>query len=376
MMIRKINQDRAQSRDSAPDTEAGLRGVSPKSEATNDGFQARLELARQFGNSTIAYSTVCQPGLRYHYSRDGFQAFGSKWGYDFALGDPIVSPSEVDGLVGDFIQRCKRKPCFVNITERTARALANRGYYVNCMGVDTWLELDEYDFRGKSKEALRYAANWLSRRGFRVVEADFHEIDRKLPEEVSRKWRETRTVKDREVAFLNRPLVLDHEPDVRRFFLFDEQDKLQAFVFLDPVYQDGDVVGYSTVFKRRDPESPAYAEQGIMKHCVDKLKQEGIKSLRLGLSPLANLSDRTFRKRNHLIHFGWSYGFKAWWVNRYFYNLQGHAAFKRRFRGNEYPVYFATPALVSDLRIAAMLRLMGVLGGKKIMPADDLDGLG
>ncbi len=342
-----------------------VAGHSENSDSENSDLQMRLDLARQFGNTTIAYSTVCQPGLKYHYSHDGFQAYGTKWGYDYGLGDSVVAPSDTGKLLDEFIGSCKKKPCFVHITKPTAEALAERGYYINQFGVDTWLELDSYDFKGKTKEHFRYAANWLNRRGYRVEEHSFSDIDQRLPAEISRRWRATRPIKDREVGFMNRPLVFQHEPDVRHFYLFDSDDNLQAFVYLDPVYENGQIIGYSTVFKRRDPDAPAYAEQGIMKHCVEKLKQEGCQTLRLGLSPLANMTDRTFKKRNGLIHFGWSYGFKAWWVNRYFYNLQGHAAFKRRFRGTEHPVYFATPVLINDVRIAGMLRLMGVLGGQK-----------
>lgn len=355
-MIQRVKQD-----------SCGKPPSSEKTDVAEMPFDRRLELARQFGQSTIAYSTVCQPGLKYHGNGDGFIAYGSKWGFDFALGDPVIANGQLDQMVSDFIDGRKRKPCFVNISHETAAALVNHGYYINQMGVDTWLELDEYDFRGKTKESFRYAANWLNRRGYRIQELAFSDIESGAVAQLSERWRATRTVKDREVGFLNRPLVLEDEPDVRRFFLFDKQDRLQAFIFLDPVYESGQITGYSTVFKRRDPEAPSYSEQGIMKHCVDRLKEERRKTLRLGLSPLAGLNDteRAFKKRNPLIHFGWSYGFKAWWVNRYFYNLQGHAAFKRRFRGNEYPVYFATPVLLNDIRITAMLRLMGVLGGQK-----------
>jgi phosphatidylglycerol lysyltransferase len=227
------------------------------------------------------------------------------------------------------------------------------------MGVDTWLPLASYDFAGKEKEPFRYASNWLRRRGYTIGEASFADVPPADVADLSTRWRQTRTIKDREVGLLNRPLVLEDEPGVRKFFLRDSKERLVAFIYLDPVYRDGRTIGYATSIKRRDPEAPVYAEQGISRHCVDQLKAEGVDTLRLGLSPLAGLADRSFR-HNPLMHAGWRYGFGAWWVNRWFYNLKGHAAFKRRFRGEEYPVYFASPTLLSDLRIIAMLRLMRV----------------
>ena len=171
-MIRKVKTGNA----------AGTDQNLPASEGESDiGFDRRLELARQFGNTTIAYSTVCQPGLKYHCSRNGFQAFGSKWGFDYGLGDPVVEPTGFAGVIDDFIGSCKKKPCFVNLTERSAAVLAERGYYINQLGVDTWLNLEDYDFGGKQKEPFRYAANWLKRRDFRIEEMGFEELDPALP---------------------------------------------------------------------------------------------------------------------------------------------------------------------------------------------------
>lgn len=324
-------------------------------------LKRRSKLFRQFGDFTIAWSTVVQPGLRYFGNDTGYLAFASKWGIDFALGDPVAPPETHRDLINAFMESRRRLPCFVNCMESTARIVAeNPRYYLNQLGIDTVLHLDEYDFRGKSKEPLRYAANWLARRGYQVQERDFQGLDPQQVKALSQKWRSTRTIKDREVGFLNRPLVLEDEPGVRKFFLFDADENLTGFVFLDPIWQDGRIVGYSTSIKRRDPAAPGYAEQGIMKHCIDVLKDEGIETVRLGLSPLATVDVPRFAKRNPLLNWSWNYGFRARWVNRWFYNVRGHAEFKKRFRGEEHPVWFASPALFNDYRVIAMLRLMRV----------------
>jgi phosphatidylglycerol lysyltransferase len=168
-------------------------------------------------------------------------------------------------------------------------------------------------------------------------------------------WKKTRRVKS-EVRFLNRPLSLDDEPDVRRFFLTDAQGRVMALLFFDPLYRDGQVIGYATAFKRRDASlTNGYAEPGIMKTAISKFQAEGRTILRLGLSPLAQIENKNYR-HHWMLHRSFRYGFNSWWVNRYFYNLQGHAAFKQRFGGVEEQTYFATPSLCNDVRIAAMLR--------------------
>ena len=319
----------------------------------------RWNWAKQFGDFTIAYSASCQRGLKYFETEAGFQAYATRWGYTFALGDPVAAPRSQAKVIEKFCA-VHRRPCFVHVAESTAEQLNQMGYYVNQMGVDTHLNLGQYDFSGKSKEPFRYASNWLRRRGYQVRELTFDQIDEATVAELSLAWRATRTVKNREVGFMNRPLVLEDEPDVRKFFLLDARERLQGFVFFDPVYRNGKVIGYSTAIKRRRPNATSYAEQGIMKSAVERFKNEGIESVRLGLSPLSGIKTHRFR-RNEWLHRGWRYGYQANWVNRHLFNVQGHAVFKRKFRGNEVPVYFATPALLSEFRTLAMLRLMGVL---------------
>jgi hypothetical protein len=72
---------------------------------------------------------------------------------------------------------------------------------------------------------------------------------------VSDAWRRTRTIRNGEVGFLNRPLVLAEEPDVRRFFTFDRDSKLVAFAFFDPIYEAGKLVGYCSHHNRHLPEA-------------------------------------------------------------------------------------------------------------------------
>ena len=97
-----------------------------------------------------------------------------------------------------------------------------------------------------------------------------------------------------------------------------------------------------------------------MKVAIEQFQRDGTERLMLGLSPLAGIDDREFRA-NPLIHFSWSRGLNAWWVNRFFYNLQGHADFKRRFDGVEEQTYYASDCLLNDFRVVASLRMAGAL---------------
>ena len=89
-------------------------------------------------------------------------------------------------------------------------------------------------------------------------------------------------------------------------------------------------------------------------------QMEGCEFVMLGLSPMAGIKDEEFRA-NPLQHFGWSRALNARWLNRFFYNLQGHANFKGRFDGIEEQTYYASDCFFNDFRVVASLRMAGAL---------------
>ena len=318
----------------------------------------RNRLLRQHGHFSLAYSAAVQPRLEHFGDERGFIAYRSRWGITFVLGDVVAPSQQTEPMIDAFLKAHKRV-VFCQASEELATQLVKRGFYANEMGIDTTIDLPNYNFNGKQKEWLRYASNWCSRRDYRIVEAGFDDVHPDQVEAVSEAWRETRTVKQKEVRFLNRPIVLQDEPDVRKFFFLTPDGQLQAYIFLDPMYRDGRLTGYVTCIKRRHPDAPMYSEQAIMKHIIETLQAEGVQELKLGLSPLASIDDNPL-KSSKLTSRLFKYGFEAGWVNRYFYHLKGHADYKRRFRGREEKLYLCSQRGFSMYRLFALTTLCGV----------------
>ncbi len=329
------------------------------SHQSSESLQRRLQLVREFGSFTQAYSTAVQSGLEYFWLGNTYLAFRRKWGVTCVLADPVGPPEEHEPLLEEFLRKF-RKTCFWQISRTTAEILARQKFWINEMGCDTRLDLANYDFGGKKKERLRHAANWLGKHGFMVREGTFAEdVPVETIRAISDVWFTSRRAK-KSVYFFNRPPTYEDEPDVRKFFLFSPVGQPVAFVFFDPIFRAGKVIGHSPAVKRRLPDAPMRAEEGIMKAAIEKFQQESIERVMLGLSPLAGMEDRQFRA-NPLIHWSWGRGLNAWWVNRFFYNLAGHADFKRRFDGIEEQTYYASDCLFNDFRVIASLRLAGAM---------------
>ena len=318
----------------------------------------RMKLLCQFGSFSLAYSTAVQPLLRFFGDDMGYIAFRSRWGTPFVLGDPVAAPDRIGNLLDAFIQKYPRA-AFCQISQPVAEHLAQQKFWINEFGVDTGIPLKSYTFDGKEKEWLRYAFNWVNRRGYQVVEADFDTINPEEVEQISEDWRKTRTVKSKEVRFLNRPIMLEQETDVRRFFLMDPGGKIESFIFLDPLYRDRQIFGYVTTFKRRHPRGSQYGEQALMKAIIDQLKSESVTELRLGFSPCAWIADSHFN-HSRFTRKLFTTIFNSRLSNRWAYNLQGHAAYKRRFRGEEEKVYFASRSWFSFKQLSALVGLCGI----------------
>jgi lysylphosphatidylglycerol synthetase-like protein (DUF2156 family) len=301
---------------------------------TSISFERRLSFLRQYGNCTLAYSAAVQKGLEYFANERGFIAYKTVGGTALVLADPVASVDNRRELIREFL-KAKSNVSFWQVSRSTAEILDSLGFMVNEMGTDIRLDLPNY-----KRKSLRHDFNRSVKDGYVIKECTSAEVGIEAIQEVSERWRQTRTFKDKEVAFLNRPVVLDDEPDVRKFFTFDREGKLVAFSFYDPIYEDGRVVGYSTSFKRRIPECDSKICNAILHFAIETFRAEGRKSLYLGLSPMADIEDKEFRPNRFLsLAFRGSFNSKAY--NRYVYPLQGHASHKRDYKGTAEQTYCA-----------------------------------
>lgn len=319
-----------------------------------------MELVREHGDFSLAYTTAVHSRLQYFGDDRGYLAYDyHRLGFTFVLGDPVAAPVHRERIIREFLAQ-RRRVSFCQISPATAQIVQKCGYYVNEMGVDSIVSLPEYNFKGQEKKWLRTAESWTSSRGYTVREATAAEVGPDQIESVSLAWRATRKVNGKEARFLNRPLVTAEEPDTRRFYFFDAEQKLLAFVFFDPIHRAGRLIGYVACSKRRHPDAPVYAEQAVMKRAIEVFQREGLQEFRLGLSPLAWIEDREFRSSwfvNRLFRFG----FSSRLVNQRFYNVQGQAEYKRRFRGREEKVYFATNRLWNTVRLMALVKICKIV---------------
>ncbi len=310
---------------------------------------------RKHGEFSLAWKTLERRELATFGDERGFIAYAQKMGSTVALGDPLAPVEEWSGLVGDF-RNAFGNPAFAQISETMGAVLSTKGWRVTPFGYDTVIDLPGWDFAGKNWEGIRQASNWMERNGFSIKEStDPAEVSSAL-DDITQQWRADKLVKKREMEFLNRGHTGFGGPQVRYFFAIDEHRRKVGVVAFDPLWKDGRIVGYVTAMKRKLDEATAYAEPAITRHAIEIFRDEGLQKVRLGLSPLAG-SHRTPGRASLILGPFLRFAHNSALINSKILNTKGMTHFKKRFRGREEPLYFATRPGRGVLDFIAALRL-------------------
>lgn len=321
-------------------------------------LDTRIALLRQHGSFSQAYSATFQTGLLHFGDRDGFLAYTTVGSTAMVLSDPVAPLQRRAELIGRFLA-LHGDVCFCQISRGVAEMLVPLGFLVNEIGCETRIDLPTYNFSGQKRRNLRKATSKMVRLGYVTREATLSAIDRDELQRVSEAWRRRRTVRRREVVFLNRPMVLAEEPDVRRFFTFDADGRLAAFGFFDPVYTGGAVTGYS-ISTRQRPDLDFMVGHALKRHAIETFQAEGLQTVYLGLSPVEHMYDSEF-KHDWLMHRALRFARDSWTFNRFVYSMEGHAVHKRQFDGIVEPTYFAFNRTPSLTRLIKLLRACRVV---------------
>lgn len=315
---------------------------------------ARLTLVRQYGDFTVAYRTAVTPLFNCFGDERGYITYAQKMGYTFALGDPICSQERRKSLIKEFISSFN-KPIFSPVCSKTATELSELGYFATQFGTETNLPLCDPGYQYQLGKQFRKARRWLESRGYWVAEDTKRLVNPRQIALISTQFKNRRIV-DREMTFMNRTLIpVSIGDEVRRFFVFDPDGQPVSFVFFDPLYRDGSIVGYAANINRRGTNAPRYSQAAIMRTAISTFSSEGCECLKLGLSPL--IADQSNGPRADAgMQFAVRQLYHSNLINRRIINLKGIANYKKGFKGQAEPMYFAAPRRLPLIALIALAR--------------------
>jgi lysylphosphatidylglycerol synthetase-like protein (DUF2156 family) len=341
-----------------------FQSSSMSEKARSKTGQFRVVQLQKHGTGSLAYSSL-QPGMQYFMHPEfGYTAFvplSDAYGSVCVLADPICSPDNLVPFLEAFLKE-RNDPIFLHIRHDTAKALAQRGFCVNELGVETFIDIQEFTLVGTKKEQLRRARNNARKDSIKVreipsVDDAFFKLFKKIADE----WIKRKVISDSEMQFIVRPIVYVDEVDVRRFVAVKDNE-IVGFVIFDPMYENGEVIGYIANHLRSILDRSYSVVDYIIIEAMETFKQEGKRTLSLGLSPLAKVDDSDEFKHSKLMKAHFKYAFNN---ANFLYNFKNLYQHKTKYRpespgAHEEKVYCAMRTRFLLVRACEVYHVLGI----------------
>ena len=251
--------------------------------------EERRDYLTRFGWRSNSYFSL-QEGISYFDVRGvGFIPYYRQrwlWGeVPIVFTRPLCSSSELGHLLRLFLERHGKRAIFVGVDEEVASRLRPLGFSTNVCSTEFDIPLEGFHLKGRDKRYLRWAQNNCEDL-IDVRELTAAQTDTKAAMELSTAWRRTKAVKSRELRLTTRPPEYVDRWGVRRFYAFKD-GALVGFVFFDPFFRDGRIIGYTAnVLRSRPGLRPHGVLDYVILKAVAKFRAEGLEAFSLGQSPL------------------------------------------------------------------------------------------
>lgn len=295
----------------------------------------------RFGDSCLAF-TGLQENLEHFFIEGiGYITYLSykhitltPRGTKIAMSNPVCAQEHSELLIKQFINTFSRI-IFIQISRKIAILLDRLGHPVNQFGIETELNITNYNLKGKTKSSLRQWRNKCIREQVEVKEIDLAQCNN-IDEikSLSTTWLKRKGGK--QLQFLNRPFVYEKEQRTR-CFTATHNGKLIGLAVFDPFYKDNKVYGYYHNIDQIAHDAPNGVSPYIILEAMDIFRDEGVKVLSLGMSPLHQLgAEFSFNKVTRKV-LRWSYKN----LNS-LYPFIGNFSHKKKFAGEQKRVYFCS----------------------------------
>lgn len=321
------------------------------SKINNLSLEERHELIKQYGYQSSSYFSIQQGVDHIGIAGVGFIAFYPQrflgTTFNIAFTNPVCAPQKIAQLVELLERVTANKTIFMAVDKQCAEQLIAMKYSCNDMGLEYHLPIADYKIEGKQMKYLRWAAN-LATRGFVVKEQKWDEVDAEQVKHISTLWRHTKAVKDKELRLITRPPEFREAWEVRKFFCYYEGE-LVGFVFFDPFFENGKLLGYTAnILRGRKDIHPNGFLDFTLLEAMKVFKAEGVPTLSLGISPLHEISchPKEIKWVRILQKLMYRYGGS-------FYAFQELAYHKTRYRAGSTMWYQCVPPNSSAVKAAA-----------------------
>ena len=245
-----------------------------------------LHLLAEHGDHSSAFLTFndgtehyIDPGI------DGFVAYRTSGRHAIQLCGPVAAPADRPRLLESFElwARSRRlRVTAVQLMRADGELYARSGFTVNQFGTSYSIDLAEFTLRGTRFMKLRNKLKRSERLGVAVEELPFGARPAAELDRIDADWLRSKGRLAKELRFMVG--VRDGRGAAeRRVFVARREGETIAYVTYSPVW--GERAGWLYDLTRRRPDSPPGTVELIFHTALERLREEGVRWLHLGLTP-------------------------------------------------------------------------------------------
>ncbi|WEK17454.1 MAG: phosphatidylglycerol lysyltransferase domain-containing protein [Candidatus Pedobacter colombiensis] len=268
-----------------------LRPYFSKPYNSTEDFDLARQLLGKFGSSALDYFKVYPDKfLFFNATKTAFISFKLTRHFAIVLEDPVgESETERIGMIASFEEFCGQNgfiSAYYRVPEKSLHMYTTMGYKHIPIGEEAVLDLTTFTLDGGKMKTTRSAISRLTAEGYclKVYQEPIKDGLLQKLEKVSDNWLDE--LNQKEVAFTQGVFdtcILKNQTIIT---VEDEEEKVYAFLNLIPDYAPGEAT-YDLI--RKVADSPNGVLDMLLAKTFIYLKEEGYKSVNMGLAPLSGM---------------------------------------------------------------------------------------
>ncbi len=310
-----------------------------------------IQLTRKYGAGSMGWISTWEgnhywgaPGGR------GAVAYRSTGGVALTVTDPVAAPGDLEDVMEQFVSFALQQglvPAFYSIHEDSMAVTKRWGWPELQVAEETLLDLPELAFTGKKFQDVRTALNRAKKEGIEARWVTYADCPPELwtqIEQISKQWVGDKPLP--EMGFTLGGLAELNDPEVPMLLAVDEEDRVHGVTSWMPIYEGGQVIGWTLDFMRRLDGGFRPVMEFLIASAALWAKEQGYSVLSLSGAPLAKAeSDKGTEVPkgttvdNVLCVVGG--------LLEPVYGFRSLLRFKAKFRPRYEPVYLSVPTLGS-----------------------------
>ena len=272
----------------------------------------------------------------------GYQVVGS---VALCLADPVGPLDKREAAMREFDAYCFRRgwiPCLFAAGQQTADMASGMNWTAVEVAEDSVMQLAQLEFKGKAFQDVRTAINKAGKQNVELVVTSWADSKPVVTDQlraISGGWVSDKALP--EMGFTLGTLREAEDPEVRVHLAVDADQTVEGFTSWMPVYEDGQVVGWTLDLMRRRDQGFRPVMEFMIGASAMQLKEEGYRFVSLSAAPLAKAPDQPGTTSDQEV-LQKLLDFLGKTLEPY-YGFQSLFAFKQKFRPEHHPMYLVFP---------------------------------